>query len=56
MGFIQKNYNPHNNHVDDCVIRAIATVTGKDWNDVYLDLAIEGYRSNSCSYSNICYN
>lgn len=54
MGFIQKNYNPHDNHVDDCVIRAIATVTGKDWNDVYLDLAIEGYIEKDMPNGNIC--
>ena len=53
MGFIQKNYNPHDNHVDDCVIRAIATVTGKDWNDVYLDLAIEGYIEKDMPNGNI---
>lgn len=43
MGFIQKNYNPLNKHVDDCVIRAIATVTGKDWDEIYLALVSEGY-------------
>ena len=43
MGFIQKNYNPHNKLVDDCVIRAIAAVTGKDWDEVYLGLVIEGF-------------
>lgn len=49
----KKNYNPHENHVDDCVIRAIATVTGKDWNDIYLDLAIEGYIEKDMPNGNI---
>lgn len=43
MGFIQENLNPYNKHVDDCVIRAIATVTGKEWDEIYLDLVIEGF-------------
>lgn len=43
MGYIQLNENPHGILVDDCVIRAIATATGRSWDDVYLDLMIEGY-------------
>lgn len=43
MGYIQLNENPHGILVDDCVIRAIATATGRNWDDVYLDLMIEGY-------------
>jgi len=43
LGYIQLNENPHGILVDDCVIRAIATATGRSWDDVYLDLMIEGY-------------
>ena len=43
MGFIQENLNPYNKHVDDCVIRAIATVTGKEWDEIYLDLDRKEY-------------
>lgn len=32
------NANPKNNRTDDCVIRAIATATGKSWDEVLLDL------------------
>ena len=53
MGFIQDNYNPHNKLVDDCVVRAIATATGKDWNEVYLGLAIEGYIEKDMPNGNV---
>lgn len=53
IGFIQKNYNPYNKYVDDCVIRAIATVTGKEWDEVYLELAIEGYLEKDMPNGNV---
>lgn len=43
MSYVFKNENPHGKFVDDCVIRAIATVTGKSWDDVFLELTIEAY-------------
>ena len=42
IGFIRLNVNPYGNIVDDCVIRAISTATGRSWDDVYLDLMLEG--------------
>lgn len=33
------NANPHNRITTDCVIRAIATASEKDYNDVVMDLA-----------------
>ena len=53
MGFIQDNRNPHNILVDDCVIRAIATVTNKDWDEVYLGLVVEGYIEKDMPNGNI---
>lgn len=48
------NENPNNSLVDDCVIRAISTATEKDWNDVYLELMIEGYlEKNYPNYNSI---
>ena len=44
MGFLQVNENPNGNLVNDCVIRAIATITNKSWDDIYLDLMLEGYK------------
>lgn len=32
------NKNSHNNRIDDCVIRAIATLTNRTWRDVYDEL------------------
>ena len=29
--------------VDDCVIRAIATATGKTWDDVFVELSVQAY-------------
>ena len=42
MGFIQINENPQGLHVGDCVIRAIALITRKDWYDIYIDLSVKG--------------
>lgn len=43
MAFILRNVNPLNRRVGDCVIRAISTVTGESWEDVFIDLALEGF-------------
>lgn len=43
MSYIYQNENPLDKHVDDCVVRAIATATGKTWNDVFLELTVEAY-------------
>lgn len=42
LGYIRLNENPNGILVDDCVIRAISTATGRNWDDVYLDLMLEG--------------
>lgn len=36
------NPNPARIMVDDCVIRAICLLTGKDWERVYAELFVEG--------------
>lgn len=41
MGYVFKNENPLKKMVDDCVIRALATVMGKSWDDVASELFIE---------------
>lgn len=41
--FIYFNPNPMNNHVGDCVIRAISKVTNKDWEKTYMEIALQGY-------------
>lgn len=43
MGYYYKNENPDKKLVDDCVTRAIATATGKSWDDVYWELSVEAF-------------
>lgn len=40
--WIKDNVNPYNEDTDDCVIRAVSTVSGNSWKTVYLALAISG--------------
>ena len=42
MAYIYYNANPRKQIVGDCVIRAISTVTGMDWEEVYINLCEEG--------------
>lgn len=37
--YIYHNANPLGKNTGDCVIRAISTITGLSWHDVFLDLA-----------------
>lgn len=41
--FVFYNPNPKNKSASDCVIRALSVVTGKSWDDVYLDVITQGY-------------
>lgn len=41
--FIFENLNPHSNRVGDCVVRAISKASGKCWQEIYIELAIDGY-------------
>lgn len=43
MSYIHYNANPANNYVDDCTIRAISTLTGRPWREVYLGVVEKGY-------------
>lgn len=38
------NINPINKRTDDCTVRAIATALGTKWEDVYIDLCLEGLK------------
>ena len=42
--YAEYNNNPQNKRVGDCVVRAIAKALGKDWNEVYIDLSMEGFK------------
>lgn len=43
MGFSFYNPNPARATAGDCVIRAICKMTGRDWDFVYLSVALQGY-------------
>ena len=38
MEFIKYNNNPKNKITNDCVIRAIALGTNRNWKDIYMEL------------------
>lgn len=42
--YVYYNPNPKNNHDSgDCVIRAISKVMNKDWDSIYLGIAMQGF-------------
>lgn len=43
--YSEYNPNPKKRLVGDCVIRALTKLLHKSWDDVYIDLAIEGYKA-----------
>lgn len=50
------NLNPHGLRVGDCVVRAISKALGKPWEDVYLELSIQGYLMGDILSSNAVWN
>lgn len=52
MSFIQFNPNPKRKLVGDCVIRAISKVTNKPWDDVYMDVVLQGFMMRDMPSSN----
>lgn len=52
MGYVNYNPNPVRKLVGDCVIRAIAKATNKDWEDVYLDVMVQGFSMHDMPSSN----
>lgn len=43
MEWIRYNPHPTKRQIGDCVIRALTKALDKSWEDVYLELSIEGY-------------
>ena len=41
--YIYVNPNPKDKKVGDCTVRAICLATDRSWEDVYLDICLEGY-------------
>lgn len=40
--FVSYNANPLRNQVGDCVVRSIAKIEGKSWDEVYAGVCLEG--------------
>lgn len=41
--FVQFNPNPNGIYADDCLVRAIALVTGRSWDQIYVELGLQGF-------------
>lgn len=52
MAYVKYNPNPARKLVGDCVIRAIAKTTNKEWEDTYLDIVMKGYMMHDMPSSN----
>jgi len=52
MGYVNYNPNPRRKLVGDCVIRAISKAMNMDWEDVYLDIMMQGYSMYDMPSSN----
>ena len=50
--FIEKNVNPHKKLVGDCVIRAISTAEGMDWDDIFIELMLKCFNLKDIPSSN----
>lgn len=46
------NENPGGARVGDCVVRAIATVTGQEWEETYIGLCLQGFIMRDMPSSN----
>ena len=56
MAFIIANPNPYGSYVGDCVIRAISIAEDKSWHDIYINLAIQGFKMGDMPSSNRVWN
>ncbi len=50
--FIFYNPNPQNKLVGDCVIRAICKLMNRTWEDVYMDVALQGFMMHDMPTAN----
>lgn len=41
--YIPINPNPNGSYVEDCVVRAISIVTGKTWDETFINLCLQAY-------------
>lgn len=50
--YVEYNPNPKSKRVGDCVVRAIAKALGMDWDDVYIQLCLQGFKMKDMASSN----
>lgn len=50
--YIKYNPNPDSLDVGDCVIRALSAVTGRSWDDVYIELSMLGFQMRDMPSAN----
>lgn len=43
MGFVFYNPNPAHKSVGDCTVRAVSKALGQDWEQTYIQLALQGF-------------
>lgn len=46
------NANPADHNVNDCVVRAIATVLNQSWDRTYIEICLQGYLMRNMPASN----
>lgn len=51
--FSYYNPNPFGKSVGDCVIRALSKALNETWNDIYIDLFMQGYKMKDMPSSNM---
>lgn len=54
--YIFYNPNPEGLFTDDCTVRAICKAMDRTWNDVYLDLCLEGNALHRMPSTNVVWN
>lgn len=52
MAYVKTNPNPLKKNVGDCTVRAISLATGKEWNETYVDLCLQGFQMADMPSSN----
>lgn len=52
MSYIYYNPNPENKFVGDCVIRALSKILNDTWDNVYIDLSMQGSAMHDMPNSN----
>lgn len=52
MAFIFTNPNPSRKLTGDCVIRAISLTEGRTWEEIYIELVVQGFMMHDIPSSN----